>query len=892
MRIKLNNTYVFTGYFLLILSLVLVFSNSAQASIAGWAGDKLIQGFGWIIYVIVFTIGKFTSFLLGWLFQVASFNKFIDIDTVIKGWVIVRDLCNMFFILILLIIAFATILRIESYNYKKLLPKLLIMAVLINFSKTICGLFIDFAQVIMLTFVNGIGNGAANLTSLLGMDKMMAYNKEAADKVSGSLGLQTVAGIILALFSALVVLVVIVVMIAILVMRVIMLWIYVILSPIAFLAAAFPAGQKYSSQWWSEFSKQVVVGPVLAFFLWLALMSAQNSSDSLGIEQIETAGLDQGILIGLLEGKTFQTYIITMGLLIGGLMMTQQMGGMAASIAGKGLDWAKKAPMLLGKGSLKVGGWGARKFALFQGFEGSKIDEATGEKKRHFRGFEIRPTKIYEGIKEALADKTKREEGDIQAKAGAELRGGRLLGALGASRDFTEQAARGFLWHNAWTTNENGAVFSTIMARRGNRKLKGLEKEMEDAEKDYNDHPNDDSKFKKIEEIQGKIDKTKEEYGKYKAPYTFYADAKRMEMIGEQSKKLGDNDNEEDLVEKFNDAFRQGNKNLASAIFIHMAKVGHSNEILEMVKALEDVKNSKGETVSSVKNGDTFTADAAGLRGMVNQYFVKGLGMNQQEAYAVQTQFSTLAKKVNHYNLSETVGSKNGFLYQRNDAEQASRAVGEMMKKDVEQLLRQFNRLGHGGESQYKIGEDTKRVANFNQQSESAFFKLAASWHQEVNDRQRFNMNEAQNLYNTYKIEQEIKGIEGVADPNLDLKKAITGPFRSILTAVKDSKNADEKYIDKNGDENTYGQLALETLKYGKDKYEAATYSDLQARIATEKNDAKRKILEAELKKEKAIGKALKKEIEKELEAIPGYAERLKKRQKNKKEKEEGKVGA
>ena len=69
MRIKLNNTYVFTGYFLLILSLVLVFSNSAQASIAGWAGDKLIQGFGWIIYVIVFTIGKFTSFLLGGYFK-------------------------------------------------------------------------------------------------------------------------------------------------------------------------------------------------------------------------------------------------------------------------------------------------------------------------------------------------------------------------------------------------------------------------------------------------------------------------------------------------------------------------------------------------------------------------------------------------------------------------------------------------------------------------------------------------------------------------------------------------------------------------------------------------------------------------------------------------------
>jgi len=64
----------------------------------------------------------------------------------------------MSFILILLIIAFATILRQESYS-KKLLPKLLIMAVLINFSRTIFGLLIDFSQVIMLTFVNAFSAG-------------------------------------------------------------------------------------------------------------------------------------------------------------------------------------------------------------------------------------------------------------------------------------------------------------------------------------------------------------------------------------------------------------------------------------------------------------------------------------------------------------------------------------------------------------------------------------------------------------------------------------------------------------------------------------------------------------------------------------------------------------
>jgi hypothetical protein len=85
--------------------------------------------------------------------MVLSYQNFIGSEAVIQGWVIVRDLSNMFFVVILLVIAFATILHIENYNYKKWLPKLILMAVLINFSKTICGLLIDVAQIVMLTLL-------------------------------------------------------------------------------------------------------------------------------------------------------------------------------------------------------------------------------------------------------------------------------------------------------------------------------------------------------------------------------------------------------------------------------------------------------------------------------------------------------------------------------------------------------------------------------------------------------------------------------------------------------------------------------------------------------------------------------------------------------------------
>ncbi|MDD5031711.1 MAG: hypothetical protein PHR36_01545, partial [Patescibacteria group bacterium] len=784
---------------------------------------------------------------------------------------------NMSFILILLVISFATILRVESYSLKTILPKLLIMAILINFSKTIFGLLIDFSQVIMLTFANSFKEGGGWFINMFRIDAWSEVSKISAAQDAKNWGADTwgtALAVIAGVIAAIITLVIVAAVLAVLVMRIVMLWIYTILSPLVFLGFAFPPLQKYTGQIWEDFTKQLVIGPVLAFFLWLSLTTASDSSSAL--YGLAATNSDDQLCVGIgafFCEKNLQSFIIVIGLVLGGLMVSQQMGGFIAKAAGSGTK--------LATGGLKFGGdWAGRKFALFKGFEYGKPDEETGETKRIFRGFEVRPWKIYAGVKESLKDKAADEEADAEAKAGAELREGRLLGALGASRDFTEAAAHGFLYNKAWRPGEKGVISSTIRAKQAGKKIKELEKEKRAAEREWDDDPDNTAKMDKVEEINKKIATVKKENEKYKAPYTFYADAKRMEIINDQAKKLGDNDNEEDLVEKFNDAIRQGQKNLASAIVLHAAKVGHSNEVLEMIKVKEDVINDKGKTVSSKDKGDTFTADNAGLKGMFNQYFIKELGMNRQEALAIQSQFSVLAKKANHYNLSESVGTKNGLLVQRDDATQMARAVGEMMKVDVERLLRQFNRLGHGGEIQYNIGGEDKRLSDFNQQAESAFFKLAASWHQEVIDRQRFNMNYAQNLYNTYKVEREIEGVAGY-EPNKDLKEAITGPFKSILTSVKDSGNIDEKYIDKTGEENTYGQLALETLRYGQKKYEAAVYSDYQARIAQEKNKDKKKMLEAELEKEKAIGKALEEEITKQLEAIPEYVAALKKRNKN-----------
>ncbi|MEK7202766.1 MAG: DMT family transporter [Patescibacteria group bacterium] len=353
---EIARNYKISGLFLIIILVivVLLFPNSVYAAYAADWVNKLLFGLTWVVFGAVYFLGLLLLLILNLLSQVAKYNGFITADTVVKGWEIVRDLCNMFFILILLIIAFATILRQENYSAKKLLPKLLIMAVLINFSKTICGLIIDFAQVIMLTFVNGFsGGGINNLTTLLGIDKLLSQAKS-PQVAEASVTIGSFAGVLGSFFAAAIAFIVIVVMLCVLVMRIIVLWVYVILSPLAYLLAAFPAGQTYSQQWWKEFSNNVIVGPVLAFFLWLALSTAQNVS--IGADGKGGSNFKSDLITDIFTEKTFETYIITIALLIGGLTVTQQIGGIAGSIAGKGMAAIQK-----GKGFAQGKIWGATK---------------------------------------------------------------------------------------------------------------------------------------------------------------------------------------------------------------------------------------------------------------------------------------------------------------------------------------------------------------------------------------------------------------------------------------------------------------------------------------------------------------------------------------------------
>ncbi len=350
--------WLYSFFFVLVIfSSFFLFAHPAQAGL-----DNIVaRVLSWVLMPIISFLGRLLILLIDILIGVAQYNDFIHATAVVKGWIIIRDLCNMFFILILLLIAFATVLGIEKYNYKRLLVKVLVAAVLINFSRMICGLIIDFAQVIMMTFVNAFKDAAAgNLTTGLGLKEMLELNKQSPpeDIVNP---FEIVIAMLLAIVLLMIALVVVSVIVLLLIIRIVYLWILIVLSPFAFLASALPGGiGRYGSTWWNKFTTQVIIGPVLAFFFWLALSVIAASPEGIYKSQFEARGallptsinteVPGGIAGGAGEfaGGTLAATISSIGqsdrilsfgiciaMLVASLLSAQTLGAAGGGIAGR-----------------------------------------------------------------------------------------------------------------------------------------------------------------------------------------------------------------------------------------------------------------------------------------------------------------------------------------------------------------------------------------------------------------------------------------------------------------------------------------------------------------------------------------------------------------------------
>ncbi len=363
-----KNVYRALGISVGVLFILLI-PRPARAAFS----DILYSGISYILYVVASGIGKLTVLLFGILVQVAQYNDFLNAEAVQIGWRIVRDLCNMFFILVLLVIAFGTVFRYQPYRYNTLLRRLLIMAVLINFSNLIAGFFIDLTQVIMMTFVNAFADTAGgNLTTALGIDKILQVlgdtGATGAEVSALSVAITILLGAILITIAFVVILVYVVMLLA----RIIALWVLIILSPAAYLLSTFPSTRSWSSQWWRMFWQYASVGPILAFFLWLTLTIAQGGNASKLITSglpstalnanttFDTGGTVAAALSEISSESGILGFMVSIILLVASLIVASKTGAAGGALAGRAAANIQRTGMAAARMPMRAAGAVAR----------------------------------------------------------------------------------------------------------------------------------------------------------------------------------------------------------------------------------------------------------------------------------------------------------------------------------------------------------------------------------------------------------------------------------------------------------------------------------------------------------------------------------------------------
>ncbi len=322
-----------------------LFAVSAQPADAGIVG-AIGTAFGHLFLWIAGLLGKILVIVIDMLIGVAQYNDFINAPAVNTGWAIVRDLCNMFFVIILLLIAFGTILKIESYKYTRLLGKLVIMAVLINFSKPIAGFLIDLGQVVMMTFVNAFADTAAgNFAEAYKLREMLDINFDKVE-AGGSSDFEKFAAPLFACILLVVAIMTTLAMVMVFLVRIITLWILIVLSPLSYLLSASPVAGQYAKEWWTRFGKWVAIGPVLAFFIWLALAVVTNkTATELNITSGGQGTYEQGLnfqgstlsatITNVSSSENVLGFTIGVAMFIIALTVAQTLGGAAGNAAGK-----------------------------------------------------------------------------------------------------------------------------------------------------------------------------------------------------------------------------------------------------------------------------------------------------------------------------------------------------------------------------------------------------------------------------------------------------------------------------------------------------------------------------------------------------------------------------
>ena len=236
---------------------------------------------GWILCPVITAAGGIGEFMWNNIEDILQmpvnelFGK--DNSSVEDAWKLIRDIANIVFIILILFVIFSQLtgVGIDNYGIKKILPKLIVVAILVNLSYVLCRIAVDLSNIVgsginnMLTgFSSNIApsDGASVgwqigswLTTAAGVGAAVTIWALLAEggiaQVGAVIGLAAL-GIIISIVVAVATLYII------LGVRTAGVILCIVLSPVAIVCHALPNTERIYKKWFDLFKALLIVYPI------------------------------------------------------------------------------------------------------------------------------------------------------------------------------------------------------------------------------------------------------------------------------------------------------------------------------------------------------------------------------------------------------------------------------------------------------------------------------------------------------------------------------------------------------------------------------------------------------------------------------------------------------
>jgi hypothetical protein len=121
-----------------------------DGSVMGCVAQILYHGVFRPVAFFAMLMGKLFDFFIGYSLSDESYRH----DFIQTGWQLVRDISNIFFIIIMIYSGLAAVFSTSNTSYKKVIPTLIVNALIINFSLFATRIIIDMSNITARIFYN------------------------------------------------------------------------------------------------------------------------------------------------------------------------------------------------------------------------------------------------------------------------------------------------------------------------------------------------------------------------------------------------------------------------------------------------------------------------------------------------------------------------------------------------------------------------------------------------------------------------------------------------------------------------------------------------------------------------------------------------------------------